>query len=664
MCFTRDYSEREATLVRKRVVFTFSSSRLEDAVSYLDRRDVGQYSQTVVIVREPLNHLYTQSSIKMKYRGMGSYLTSTELKRVRRETLRFVEELPQRCPYLKKALDLDGISLWDITTLYMYYPLFDVIKTVRASTKIIDEERPDEILVLEDLDSFLFGDNVNHEILLKIDRSRIRALGSIIAEMATSKGIRVKIVEPNIVTKLRYRIIKHTLPVGVRALTRLSEFRRGSGISTRPHDAGGWRPEKYRGRVVLILRGGHPALAAIPVIKELKKDLDIVTIAADGVLSNSAKRTLEDHRIETVLYERYLNNDVRRRVDDACKKMTVRLHALLGDTCFKESMSYGRVSLWQDVEDIFKFAFSLLFPQVIKYVEGAKEICRVEKPELFLLMDDRTLLERATSMVANRHGIKTLVIQYGALGETLPSISLVADRMAVWGPAVKDLLVRKRRIGPSKLIVTGSTGFEFRAEKTRSQARIESCKQAYSESKIPVVLFTSHPTQGEVGHARRLVDIYAFYRAAKKLQNLRFVVKLHPLESPNLHRSLKDQLSLEHVTVTKDADLYELLDSCDLLVSTFSTTVFEALMLGKPVVVMNFTGARDPIPFVDTGAALGVYSPDALSRSIEHVIVSKEVRNKLIAKSKAFLREYLYKMDGKAAMRVANVAKKMVTNSW
>jgi CDP-glycerol glycerophosphotransferase (TagB/SpsB family) len=43
------------------------------------------------------------------------------------------------------------------------------------------------------------------------------------------------------------------------------------------------------------------------------------------------------------------------------------------------------------------------------------------------------------------------------------------------------------------------------------------------------------------------------------------------------------------------------------MITAYSTTAIEAMILKKPVVIVNLSGEKDQMPYVRSGASVGVY---------------------------------------------------------
>ena len=136
-----------------------------------------------------------------------------------------------------------------------------------------------------------------------------------------------------------------------------------------------------------------------------------------------------------------------------------------------------------------------------------------------------------------------------------------------------------------------------------------------------------------------------------KEEDITLIIKQHPGETNKytklIYRFLK-KYKINVIITAKDADTYELIYACDVLMTKSSTTVLEAILLDKPVIVLNLSGERDVINFVQEGVAKGVYNQTSLEPTIVNLLSNDDLK---IYRQK-FISNHLFKNDGRATSRV------------
>ncbi|MEM1689058.1 MAG: CDP-glycerol glycerophosphotransferase family protein [Candidatus Hadarchaeales archaeon] len=116
--------------------------------------------------------------------------------------------------------------------------------------------------------------------------------------------------------------------------------------------------------------------------------------------------------------------------------------------------------------------------------------------------------------------------------------------------------------------------------------------------------------------------------------------------------------------MSKKENLYDLLASCNILITDASVVGSEAAAIGKPVIIVNLTGKPYPIRYypkllIDEGVAVEVRRKGELLPTIERLL-NKKSQNELMKNREKFVRKYFYRIDGKSSERVAELVEKMV----
>lgn len=118
------------------------------------------------------------------------------------------------------------------------------------------------------------------------------------------------------------------------------------------------------------------------------------------------------------------------------------------------------------------------------------------------------------------------------------------------------------------------------------------------------VVFNS---QGVIGK-----DIFSFaLEVAKLCPELEVVFRLHPSEILEKYQeSLSGRDSLSNFKLShRDPNIFALMAEAEFVVGVFSTTLFEAMVLGCKIILLDMTGIEYMKPVIDRGEALLVQSP-------------------------------------------------------
>lgn len=278
------------------------------------------------------------------------------------------------------------------------------------------------------------------------------------------------------------------------------------------------------------------------------------------------------------------------------------------------------------------------------------------KPDVLIIMSE-SIMPNKIAVAAAKLG-KTpvlLLVQLGMLGKNYECPTLLADRISVPGDFIRDLVV-SCGVDENRVVVTGRPTYDALIRTEEKFNKIEICRKLHLDPTRKIVVYCTENLP--------LVDtqeiVYAVCNAVKNFPDVQFIIKVHPSE---LSMSIYEKVSKEvgvRALITKESNIYEVLYICDLMMTGFSTTALDAMILDKSVITLNFTGLRDPIPFAESGAAIGVYKEKDLEPAIKDGLYDDSMKERLRHDRERFVYEQTYLKDGKATERIADLAERMV----
>jgi CDP-glycerol glycerophosphotransferase (TagB/SpsB family) len=139
------------------------------------------------------------------------------------------------------------------------------------------------------------------------------------------------------------------------------------------------------------------------------------------------------------------------------------------------------------------------------------------------------------------------------------------------------------------------------------------------------------------------------------------VFKIHPREDPKYYEDLLTRLDMSGIIITQKIELDALLQASSLVVTAFSTVALEAMILDRPVLIVNLSGEPDPIDFVRSGAALAAYTPENVALQLERLLTDAGSGAALAQNRRQYIRDQMFRTDGQAAQRVADLILQMST---
>lgn len=415
-----------------------------------------------------------------------------------------------------------------------------------------------------------------------------------------------------------------------------------------------------------------------PVIKKLNSNYrligvyPIIFINSLKVLADKVKNWDIPHKP----FDIYWSLDAWKKEKEAFKYFREVWENLKDDEIFKELCVYNGKSLYEPIKRELELYFYVLFPLAVKYIEMAKRMIEIENPDLILVENEYGIFERALVIAAKLKGIPVLAIQHGVIhpyhrgymhakNEISPKGSVrspycpIPDKTAVYGEYYKELLTKVSAYPEDSVVVTGQPRYDILYYANEIYSREEFLKKYKINPENKIILWTTQ-SHG-LSYKENIKNLKAIFNTMQELKNVTLVIKQHPGEREEHTKLIKKYLNkyknVDAVLVPKDADTYELLFFCDLLIVRHSTTAMEAVALNKPVIVLNLSGEPDGVDYVEEGVALGVYKEEDLKSAIEKLLNDD---SELAKNRRQYIEKHLYKIDGKATERVVNLITQMI----
>ena len=263
--------------------------------------------------------------------------------------------------------------------------------------------------------------------------------------------------------------------------------------------------------------------------------------------------------------------------------------------------------------------------------------------------DENSPLTKSILDAAKFCGIKVVGLQHGTMHDLHPAYlytendrenRVMPDLTLTWGKYWEKFLIRKGNYPSDSVISVG----QIRTDIIPLLLAAEKQKQAQSTD---LIVFASQPQRDPELRYQAAFDVF---KAVKRLPKSKLIVKLHPREfdDSDYYEAIAKAAGCTNYVLDTTSDLYQLIASCNVLITCFSTVGTETVYFHKPLIILDHL-KQDIQGYVAEGVAFHATN----SFTLESILAGIFRGTLKIDREKydAFIEKYAYRIDGRVAER-------------
>jgi hypothetical protein len=310
----------------------------------------------------------------------------------------------------------------------------------------------------------------------------------------------------------------------------------------------------------------------------------------------------------------------------------------------------GTGGIREAVDEIVAGIVRHSLPAQVEHVARVRAFLERVEPDLVVVGNDRFWIGLSWVLCARSLGIPSLMVQDGVATRHPKWRSWCADRVAVNGRHLGDIL-EAEGCPRDRLVVVGQPRYDSRhfARPTAAPG------PGRDPATPPSVLFATQPDQ-DPGYVESVLEVIC-------ASEVEAVLRPHPSTRPAVLSRLRELGERLGARWAAEAPIDALIRESDVVVVRDSTVALEAALEATPVITVNLTGALAAVPYADLGVSREVTDTaelrtaliDAVAGRLPSFDSSEEVRAGV---------EYLVgPCDGGSAERVVSVIREMLGSS-
>jgi hypothetical protein len=309
----------------------------------------------------------------------------------------------------------------------------------------------------------------------------------------------------------------------------------------------------------------------------------------------------------------------------------------------------------------------LHLPWTVRALETVSELLRVARPALLCLDAEASVWGRVAVAACRAAGVRTLGLQQRPWEPR--SLTCCRDEdeaecprpdvTAVFGETTRRLLAERGHYAPAELAVVGSPRLDALAGDGHAGEALSTRVRLKVGPSDKLVVVASR-FQAEREERPALGPVFAeLVRSVSGLANVVCFVKPHPDESASPYQAIARQAGSSRVRVLSPrCDLTELLRAADALVTVECGSVYDALVLGNPVVIVNAPTRLAAL--VEQGVALGVNAGDDPLPALTAALTDRPTQERLAAERLRYVTDLAMGVDGHSLERLQELGRSTV----
>lgn len=597
----------------------------------------------------------TEKFGEVNVRGIQSYK-----ERVNRDNdyaqiaMQWMDEWNRRTQLYKRVM-YEGFSLWWFERFGFYRWLQGVLSDIDAIRQLIDETKPDQIFLLG-IDSY-WQDII--QCVASQGNIAVEALGKkdMLAPLFASvyrlirfvgRAVPILIVVALRTTQGTVRIARSKLETRGQNRTRVLMFT----------DSTSWQRVKTNESGKASYFDVHLGL----VLKTLlAREVKVVAFDVMGSFQNGLRTFLQKKYPYVPLEGYQVPYKVRTltRPREEQKAAGDLWEHIRNDTYLRQGNFYEGIDVSVIVLNRLHLFITKKIPSLITTIELGKFILRSEKPDAIVIKSEYFFPGQNLIAASKVLRIPVIGVQHGIIHErhigyvyprdidvrTIP----LPDKMAVFGDYYREILTKESIYTESQVEVTGQSRLDF-LSKRPEQTQDTTLPHLPRDKRI--MLFTSQPPIEQMAASLLMEGL------SQLGDDYFLVIKLHPGESEDLaepYYQAAREYKVENFMVVKQVDLYGLLVLCDLHISVASTVLSEAVVFGKPNLIITTPGSVDAGRWREQGVALYISDFVNFREAVETVLGDKETADGFHKAREGYVQRHYYRMDGRASERICNL---------
>lgn len=398
-------------------------------------------------------------------------------------------------------------------------------------------------------------------------------------------------------------------------------------------------------------------------MKNYDGNVVIVNQRRSPIWSKKSFNTITSAKCKILRVNNVLNKEEKNKIPLLVDRYSKKIEQLWKDCeFFNNIFQIEGFSFWNVIKDVVAQTYSKRLAAYITLIYSVKKIFEDVDIRCIVSLNEVGETEKAF-LAFNKKQAPSILLEHGFIEriaktkrfDVLSNYDYFNDKTAVWGEMKKAWLINQYNIDPQKIIVTGSPRHDdyfFSRSKKNNKEKI--------------LLLAPNPISDVSGLATTDLKlrvnniIIKIIESVKKFDNVKIIVKLHPIQLKHNEEMTSFIKKLEYnIPIYLWSSVIDTINSADAVIVISpeihgtSTMLLESMILGKPTMNVYF----DEIPeyeHVRNRSVLTITDNDDMESNLKKILFDEEFQSELKANADDFVAKFM-SYRGTASEKFASV---------
>lgn len=302
------------------------------------------------------------------------------------------------------------------------------------------------------------------------------------------------------------------------------------------------------------------------------------------------------------------------------------------------------------------------FLENIYFIELALKILDYEKPDLITVCGGNDWRENIIVELAREQGIKTIVIQDGAYDENAIR-PIFTDYFAAYGEYYKQMMV-KNNFPEENIYTMGQPKWDnifsdFDSITKEAEEMRDNLKLVKKEYKV--ITYALDIGDDFISKDEKIIMEKAIISEFQKLENTYLILRPHPKANVEITKNIVKEFNDENIRFCVGRiNILALINLTDIWINTSSTTALESVIMGKPVIIIDFFKKQFMKYLEKAGVGFYLYRKEEFEPLVKKLLYDTVSQKEFQEKLPKFTKYMIGETDGRSTERLIGIFQKVL----